>query len=123
MIDKLQRIAKTIQILRLPSIFVGLFSLATMVWIMFISSSNESDQFVIPSVVGLLWAISAYFFIVYFRSVPGKTNNSLNFISKLKRNIIRGWYWFTGIFFLGTTAAVMIVTWRMVSIWLRDYGG
>ena len=51
------------------------------------------------------------------------TSKSLKFFSKLKRNINRGWYWFIGVAFLGTTVAVMFVTYRMVSIWLRDYGG
>jgi len=123
MIDKLQGFAQTIQILRLPSIAVGLISLASMVAIMFISKSPESDRFLIPSIVGLLWAISTYSFIVTFRSVPEKSNISLKFFSKLKRNINRGWYWFIGIVFLGTTVAVMFVTYRLVSIWLRDYGG
>jgi len=123
MIDKLQGFAQTIQILRLPSIAVGLISLASMVVIMFISKSPESDRFLIPSIVGLLWAISTYSFIVTFRSVPEKSNISLKFFSKLKRNINRGWYWFIGIVFLGTTVAVMFATYRLVSIWLRDYGG
>ena len=116
MIDKLQRIAQAIQILRLPSIAVGLISLASMVMIMFISNSHESDRFLIPSIVGLLWAISTYSFIVTFRSVPEKANKSLKFFSKLKRIINRGWYWFIGLVFLGTTMAVMFVTYRMVSI-------
>ena len=123
MIDKLQGIAQAIQILRLPSIAVGLISLVSMVVIMFISKSHESDRFLIPNIVGLLWAISTYSFIVTFRSVPEKANKSLKFYSKLKRNINRGWYWFIGVAFLGTTVAVMFVTCRMVSIWLRDYGG
>ena len=123
MIDKLQGIAKAIKILRLPSIAVGLISLASMVVIIFISKSHESDRFLIPSIVVLLWAISTYAFIVTFRSVPKKGNKTLKFFSKLKRNINRGWYWFIGVVFLGTTVAVMFVTFRMVSIWLESYGG
>ncbi len=123
MIDKLQGIAKVIQILRLPSIAVGLISLALMVVIMFISESHESDRFLIPSIVGLLWAISTYSFIVTFRSVPEKANKPLKFFSKLKSYIIRGWYWFMGVVFLAATVAVIFLTYRMVSIWLVDYGG
>ena len=123
MIDKLQRIAQAIQILRLPSIAVGLISLASMVVIMFISKSHESDRFLIPSIVSLLWAISTYSFIVTFRSVPKKANKSLRFFSKLKRNINRGWYWLIGVVFFGTTVAVMFLTFRMVSIWLESYDG
>ena len=123
MIDKLQGIAQAIQILRLPSIAVGLISLASMVAIIFISKSHDSDRFLIPSIVSLFWAISTYSFIVTFRSVPKKANKPLNFFSQLKRNINRGWYWFIGVVFLGTTVAVMFVTFRMVSIWLGSYGG
>jgi hypothetical protein len=123
MIDKLQGIAQTIQILRLPSIAVGLISLASMVAIIFISKSHESDRFLIPSIVVLLWAISTYTFIVTFRSVPKKANKSLKFFSKLKRNINRGWHWFIGVVFFGTTVAVIFLTFRMVLIWLGSYGG
>jgi len=122
MIDKLQGIAKAIQILRLPSIAVGLISLSLMVVILFISESHESDRFLIPSIVGLLWAISTYSFIVTFRSVPEKANKPLKFFSKLKSYIIRGWYWFMGVVFLAATVAVIFLTYRMVSIWLVDYG-
>ena len=123
MINKLQRIAQAIQMLRLPSISVGLISLASMVVIIFISESTEGDRFIIPCFVGLLWAMSTYSFIVTFRSVPEKASKTLRFFSKLKHNIYRGWYWFISVVFLGTTVAVILLTYRMVSIWLRDYGG
>jgi len=123
MINKLQRIAKAIQMLRLPSISVGLISLASIVVIIFISESHEGDRFIIPSFVGLLWAMSTYAFIVTFRSVPEKASKTMTFFSKLKHNISRGWYWFISIVFLGTSVAVIFLTYRMVSIWLRDYGG
>ena len=123
MINKLQRIAQAIQMLRLPSISVGLISLVSMVVIIFVSESNEGDRFIIPSFVGLLWAMSTYAFIVTFRAVPEKAGKTLRFFSKLKHNIYRGWYWFISVVFLGTTVVVILLTYRMVSIWLRDYGG
>ena len=58
MIDKLQRIAKAIQILRLPTIAIGLISLASIVMIIFTSKHHEGDRFLIPSFVGLFWAMS-----------------------------------------------------------------
>ncbi len=123
MIDKFQRIAQVIQILRLPSIAVGLCSLASIVVIIFTSNSHEEDRFLIPSFVGLLWAMSTYAFIVTFHSVPEKASKTMTFFNRLKRNIIRGWYWFISIVFLGTTVSVILVTFRVVSIWMRDYGG
>jgi Mn2+/Fe2+ NRAMP family transporter len=123
MIDKLQRIAQAIQILRLPSIAVGLICFASIVMIIFTSRSHEDDRYLIPSIVGLIWAISTHSFIVTFRSVPEKADNSLKFIGKLKRSVSRGWYWIVGIVFLGTTLTVIFLSYRIFSIWFRDYGG
>ncbi len=123
MIDKLQKVAQAIQILRLPSIAVGIIGLVSTVIIIFNSSSHEDDLFLIPSIVALLWAMSTYFFIVTFRLIPEKPSKSLKLIAKLKQNISRGWYWFIGIIFLGTTLAAMALSYRMVSIWLKDYSG
>ncbi len=123
MIDKLQRIAQTVQFLRLPVIAVGLFCLATMAVIILNSYSHDANRFLVPSFVGVLWAISAYAFIVTFRSVPEKAGETLRFFSKIRRNLYRSWYWFISVVFLGTTATAMYLTNSLVSMWLRDYGG
>ncbi len=123
MIDKLQRIAQTVQFLRLPVIAVGLFCLATMTVIILNSYSPDGNRFLVPSFVGVLWAMSAYAFIVTFRSVPEKAGETLRFFSKLRRNLYRAWYWFISVVFLSTTAAAMYLTNSLVSMWLRDYGG
>jgi len=121
MIDKLQRISQTIQFLRLPAIAVGMFCLATTVVIILNTNSTHGDRFLIPSFVGLLWAMSTYTFVVTFRSVPEKAGNNLSFFSKLKRRLHRGWYWVISMVFLGTTVTTIYFTNSMISIWLRDY--
>lgn len=121
-IEKLQRIAQTIQILRLPAIAVGLISLASIVVIIITSGSHEGDRFLIPSFVGLLWAMSTYSFIVVFRSVPEKASKTLGLFSKLKRDINRGLHWLIGVVFIGTTVFALIVTYKLISIWMKDLG-
>lgn len=123
MIDKLQRIAQAIQILRLPTIAVGLITLASIVVIIFTSKSHDGDRFLIPSIVGLLWAMSTFSFIKVFRSVPEKASEESSLFSKLKRNINRGMHWLIGVVFLGSTVFVIFVTYRLVSIWIKDLGG
>jgi hypothetical protein len=120
MIDKLQRISQAIQFLRLPAIAAGLFCLATTVVIIFGSSSTDEDIFLIPSIVGVLWAMSTYTFIVTFRSVPEKASSNLSMFGKLKRQLHRSWYWVLSMAFLGTTVAAIYLTKSMISIWLRD---
>lgn len=123
MIDKLQRIAQSIQFLRLPIVIIGLISLGSIVVIIVDSKPHEGDRFLIPSFVGLLWALSAYSFIVIFRSIPERASATLSIFNKLKRNFNRGVHWFIGVVFLGTTVFVIFVTYRLVSIWIHDLGG
>lgn len=123
MIDTLKRMAQAIQMLRLPSLGVGLISLASLLVIVLFFAGGQGDRFIIPFSVGWLWGLSTYSFIVTFRAVPDKPNAPLKFFGKLKHTVTRLWYGVVGLFFLGATAAMLVVTIRMVSIWLRDHGG
>ena len=123
MIDTLKRMAQAIQVLRLPSLGVGLISLASLVVIVLFLTAGQGDRFIIPFSVSLLWGLSTYSFIVTFRAVPDKPNAPLGFISKLTHTIARLWYGLVSLFFLGATVVLLVVTIRMVTIWLRDHGG
>jgi hypothetical protein len=123
MLNKLQKIANAIHYLRLPSIAVGLFALISTVSIIFNSKSHADDFFLIPSLIALLWAMSSYFFIVTFRSVPDKPDMSLKFVARIKQNVSRAWYWLIGTVFLVTTLAAVAISSRMIYIWMKDYGG
>ncbi len=70
MIDKLKRLALSIQVLRLPSLSVGLISLISLVVVILFFASEQDTLFLIPCIVGFLWGMSAYTFIVTFRAVP-----------------------------------------------------
>jgi hypothetical protein len=123
MIDTLKRIAQTIQVLRLPSLGLGLISLAALVAIVLFFAAGQGDRFIIPFLVSLIWGLSTYSFIVTFRAVPDKPSGPLSFFSKLQHTISRLWYGLVSLFFLGATAAILVVTIRMVLIWLRGHGG
>ena len=122
MIDMLKKIADAVQFLRLPSVVLGLICLIAITTILIGSKSHEEDFFAIPSAVGLLWSIITYSFLVYFRAVPDKADQSWEFVKRLKRRIARAGYWLMGAVFMGTTLAAIFVSYRMITIWLRDYG-
>lgn len=122
MIDKLKKIADAVQFLRLPSVALGLICLITVTTIIFVSNSQKGDFFVIPSVVGLVWSMTTYSFLVYFRTVPEKSDQSWNFIKRMKRRILRAGYWIMGMLFIVTTIGAIFVSFRMLNIWVRDYG-
>lgn len=123
MIDRFQRIAQNLRFLLLPSILVGSVCLVSIVIIVVGIRSEELERFLTPSFVGLIWAATTYAFIVTFCTVPEKADKSLRLIGNLKRRISRGWYWFIAVVFLGTTIAALIMTGRLMSVWLKDYAG
>lgn len=122
MIDTLKKIADSLQFLRLPSVALGLTSIIALITIIVAPDSFEEKFFAIPSAVGLLWSVTTYSFLVYFRAVPEKADLSWKLAKRLKRRIVRAGYWIMGAVFIATTTAATFVSFRMITIWLRDYG-
>lgn len=121
--DKLQRIAQAMGVLRLPSVVAGLVCLTLIVANLFFSRFHEGDRFLIPAFIGLLWAASAYAFIVTFRSVPERAREGMSLLARVGRRIHRAWYGCISLVFFAATAASLWITYRMLSAWLRDHGG
>jgi hypothetical protein len=122
MIDKLKIIAEALYFLRIPSVVLGLVSLAAMMTIVVNSKSHDGDFYLIPSFVGLIWSITTYSFLVAFRTVPQKADQSWKFIKRLKRTLVRIGYWLMGVIVIGTTIGALIISYRIIAVWARDYG-
>ena len=122
LLDTLNRFANAIQIVRIPSLVFGLICFVSIASVVFMSRSHEEDQFLLPAVVGLLWAISTYAFITTFRIVPEKSDKTWKITKRLKRNIHRGWYWLVSFTFVGITVVIIFMTGRMGTIWLKEFG-
>ena len=122
MIDRLQAIALKIQPLRFMVIGIGLLCLVAMAFFI-LSPPSQGDRYLIPCIVGLFWSISTYYFIILFCSVPSKAAKSERRWERIKRGAWRGFYWLMALIFFGTTLAVAVVSYRLLSIWMRDYAG
>ena len=122
MIDKLGRLSKFIQFLRLPAIGISLFCLLSGTYIVFTSKSMEDDIYFVPNLIGLIWSISTLSFLLTFHSVPEKADSSFSFFQRIGRSIKRGWYWFLGFAFIAISIAAIITSYRIISIWFREYG-
>ena len=120
MIDRFQKIAQSMRILLLPLMLVGSICLVSVAVILMGARSEELERFLTPSLVGFVWAATTYSFIATFRIIPEKADESQGFAGKLRRRISRGWYWFIAVVFLGTTVAALVLTSRLMSIWLTD---
>ena len=123
MIDKFQRIARSIQFLRLPAIIVGLISFLLIVTLIFVAQSGTGKRWLMLGFISLLWAISTYAFIVNFQSIPTKADKTMRFFTRIKRHIHRAWHWLVALIFLGATSGALFISYRMIYVWFKDYGG
>ena len=121
MIDRFQRFAVKLQMLRLPAVAVGLLGLAVIVATVFFSKSGEGDRFLAPAIVTLLWAMSTYAFITTFQSVPSRVSSGMSWLTRLGRRLTRAWYWFIALVFIAVSSTAVIVAFRMLAVWWRNY--
>lgn len=122
LIDTLQKIAVRIQPIRLPLAFLSVFFFAGLLYIILTSTTHSGDLFLLPAIIGLLWSLSGYAFILNFRSVPPWDSATGGFFKRLKLRLFRLWYWVLASLFLGTTLALIVISIRLLRLWMRDYG-
>ena len=83
--------------------------------------SAEFERFLTPSLVGVVWSATTCSFIATFCTIPERANKSHKMVGKLKLKFARGWYWFLAVAFLATTVTALILTGRLMSVWLQVY--
>ena len=120
MIDKMMRAAIAIQILRLPSLLLGLISLTGLIIIILFFPSDQDTRLIIPCIVGLLWGMGTYLFIITFGSIPTEPSKSLRFFDKMKYALARAWYWLISLILIFGAVWTIVITIRMVSILLKN---
>ncbi|MCP3871137.1 MAG: hypothetical protein GY703_24160 [Gammaproteobacteria bacterium] len=119
MIERLNFIARKISFLHIPAAILCLVSFIAMMGIIFSPKTLSGDRFLIPAYLVLLWSLSTYSFVTAFLSIPGKSVGSPGFIKRLKHGFLRVWYGLVGILFLCATAAVLLLSVRMMLLWSR----
>ncbi len=121
MLEKLQRLARSVRVLKTPLLLLGAVCLALAVTIVLRSRSHADDRLLIPSVLGFLWALTFATFITTFQQVPGKAAPSERLLRRLGHSLTRLWQWIIGLLFLAASLALAAFTFRLIFIWFKDY--
>ncbi len=82
---------------------------------------TDSDAYLIPSVLGLLWSVLLFFLLTTFLDIPPKPQAEASFLIRLKTRIKRSFYYLLGLIFLLLTIAVSLYSFRMLGIWMSDH--
>ena len=122
MIDRLRSVAQSAKGLAAPSLAIALLCFAYATYIAFTSTSVEDDKYLFPSILGFIWMLSFYAFVETFKYVPQRSDTTQGLLARAKRKLSRFWYWVIGLIFIGSSAAVAVLTVRVLVIWFRNYG-
>ena len=123
MIDSFQKLAKRMWWIKHIAVVGGVIFLGLLAAIIFSVDSRLDDQYLIPSILGLLWSWSLYVFISTFQVIPEKADGGGTFFRQVRQRIHRSWYWLIALIFAGTTVAALLLTLKLVSIWMADHTG
>jgi hypothetical protein len=121
-LNTIQRTAVTLQWMKRPLLVLALGFLVVVVYIVLTSRTHAGDHYLVPSIIGLLWSLSAYAFIINFCAIQPPAEKDASFLFRLKRRLHRIWYGFLAFIFVNATLAVLFVSYRLLSIWLRGEG-
>lgn len=123
MIDKLRTAVLKVQWLKPIFVVIAVASIAMFAYVIFGQSGMaKDDYYLLPSVVMLLWSLVACALLFTFVHVPEKPDKSIGFFRRIGIRCKRGYYYILAILSLGTTLAMLLVSFRVVRIWLGDYG-
>ena len=120
LLNTIQRGAAALQWLKKPALGLALLFLLAIFYIVFTSQSHEGDRYLVPCIIGLLWSLSAFAFIINFCAVPPQADKDAALFLRLKRRLRRLWYGLLAFLFLAATVAVLIVSYRLLAVWLRS---
>jgi len=121
MIDYLRAFSK--KVVWLKPLFFITTGAAFMVfgYVVFIEEGAEKDVYIIPSIVGALWSLVCLLLLAVFPYVPAKPDKEMRFSKRLKIRLARGGYHIGSLIFCLSSAAVLWLTVRLISVWRADF--
>jgi len=117
MIERLQRIATFLERLRFLIILLGLVSFLFAVFSLMENPWLDDDELLIPSIVGFCWALTLYAISRLFVYVPVKPDTDAGLRIRLSVSVRRGLLWILGVFVVGLTIAVGVLSFELLRTW------
>lgn len=113
-LERLQKIARLLNPLKWVALVGAAVSAVTF---MFGILDSQLGRYVIPSVVGGLWAVLLFAFITGFQVIPDVTPADNSVYEQLKTRIARAAYWMLAILTGAASLGALVATFRLMAIW------
>ena len=118
MLDALAALAKRCRGLQPFAYGAAVASVAGFLISLISGDSSSHNPYLIPCIVGFLWSLTAVLLTSLFSRVPPVATDSSRRIVRLKIRFWRLLYHLASVFFVLLTGAVLVTSYRLLSIWL-----
>ncbi len=107
-----------------PACLIGIAALSAVFGLsVFGVSVFENDTFLIPSLVGVLWLLTLYSFIVCFQTLPAALPAGAGLIERVRQRVRRAGYWAIAVVLLGISGSVVWLSLRFLRVWYAQFAG
>jgi hypothetical protein len=121
MLDALEIVTKRFRWTKPLVFIIGVVFLSLFLASIFGLGRIESDIYLIPSVLGVIWSALFFFMVSTFPYVPPKPTKDTKFFEKIKVRFKRGIYHVFSVIFVFLTIALFSLSFKMVGIWRTDF--
>lgn len=121
MIDFLASISRKLYWAKTAILILGICLTSLFTFVVVRTDLFDSDIYLIPSMLGSIWAWLFLFLISSFVKVPGTPSKEIGFFKRLKVKFKRVFYWLLCIVFAILSITVVVMSFRLIMIWQGKY--
>ena len=121
MIDNISKLSKKVIWARPIAYLMVVGFIALFGYSVIFRNAGDTDVYLIPSVLGLIWSLLLVAITLIFPNVPSKVNSNDKFFKRIKVGLQRGVYYLIGLLFLILTIAIIVLSIKTFGIWREDH--
>ena len=118
MIEKLNRIALLLSPLKWPALLLSVLMLFVVLAIGISTSFEAEENYLVPSIIALLFFLALFALIANFEEVPRKVEPGDSFILRIKIRLYRCWFSVLGLLFFLAAGASIFFAVKLLRLWL-----
>lgn len=118
MIERLQRIATILARFRLLVFVLAGFSLVVLILSVLDNPLLDNDTLLMPAILGFCWALMLYSTGELFQDIPNKAGSEATFRRRMAVRVRRGMLWILGTLTIASTAALVVLSYQLMRVWL-----
>lgn len=120
MIDRLQRIASTLDTMKWLLLVLALVFASVFVWALLEPMGSEGESPMLPAIAGFCWMVLLYSFAALFARIPEPPQRSHGWRRRMSLKLRRGLMTVMAVLMLALGLAVLVLSWQLMRTWFMN---